>query len=368
MTSGSGLEQKRVLLVTTWFPTKHAPMSGIFVRRDAEALSNVVDLQVVHLGHPALLDGATQERISELRVTHIPCNLKNPLSLVAAVRKLRPFLQNADLLHTHAMSTLIPLALRRISIPWVHTEHWSGYVEWKTGWRNVVRHAMATLAHRPQVVVSVSSVLAQTIAELSQRTVRVIPNIVEFGELHNRPKIEPTRALRIVAVGNLISRKRPLLAAQACHILNERGIPTSLTWVGEGPLREELRSYCENNNVELHLPGLLDSNQVGKEYANADISIFPTAAETFGLVGAEALAAGRPLVAGSNGGQRDFVAPPTGMLVDGENPADYADAVITVLKRTEGMTAADIAAPIRERFSFQQLVEGYQEIYRDLLR
>lgn len=367
MTHTSEETLPRVLLVSTWYPSVDAPMTGIFVQRDAEALSQIADLHVVHLAPPTVTSRIVKEKFGRVHVTRIPCDLKNPVSLIHAARHLATLLAHADLLHTHAMSTLIPLRLIRVTIPWVHTEHWSGYVEWTTGWRHLVRRTMAYIARRPQILISVSSVLAQTIESLTRRPVRVIPNIVEFSELRERPAFESTRPLRIVAVGNLISRKRPLLAAQTCHVLKERGIPTSLTWVGEGPLRETLYEYCQTHGVELHLPGFLSTTEIAREYEQADISLFPTAAETFGLVGAEALAAGRPLVAGANGGQRDFVSPPAGILLESDQPADYADAVEALLRDTDGLSAEDIARPIRERFSAEQLQRSYQSIYDELL-
>lgn len=361
-------DHHRVLLVSTWFPSPGEPTSGIFVRRDAQALGEISDIHVVHLLHPQKMrqvDLDTQD--DDPRITRIPLDLKSPQSILKAAQQLKLLLEDVDLLHTHAMSTLIPLKLVKVSIPWVHTEHWSGYVEWNRGWRNIIRHVMAFLARRPDIVVSVSSVLAETIKSLTGRDVSVIPNIVEYGDLTERPSYTKSRPLRLVAVGNIIERKRPILAAQICHLLNQRGRSTELTWVGDGALCKALYDYCQENAVPLRLPGVLTGEEVTAEYARADLSIFPTSAETFGLVGAEALAAGRPLVAGSNGGQRDYVEPPSGVLVDGDDPADYADAVEAVLANTRSMTAEQIASPVRRRFSAEMLAEQYKIIYDALL-
>lgn len=366
MTTDSQVQPK-VLLISTWFPHEKAPTSGIFVERDARSLNEVVDLHVVHLVSPAVVQEKRKLRVDGLAITQIPVDLTNPLSLYRAAQHIQPLLNATDIVHTHAMSTLIPLRLTTIRVPWIHTEHWSGYVDWNYGWRNCVRHTMARLARRPDVVVSVSSVLAATIEKLSKRPVEVIPNIVEYGGLKQRLDSLEDKTLKIVAVGNLIERKRPLLAASTCVELNKRGYSTVLTWVGEGILRDDLESYCREHSVELRLPGLLSGSEVAQEYARADVSIFPTKAETFGLVGAEALAAGRPLVAGSNGGQRDYIESPTGILVDGEDPAEWASAIEKVLADTQDLSAEEIAAPIRERFSAQCLRMKYLALYRKLL-
>lgn len=366
MSSSSATYRPRVILVTTWFPTSTNPTSGIFVQRDATALTTVANVHVIHLVNPRMFEPATSHENRPYRLTRIPLDLKNPLSLLRAAQAIRPYLATADVLHTHAMSTLIPLRLLTITTPWVHTEHWSGYVDWNTGWRHLIRSAMARLATRPDIVVSVSSVLAQTIEALSHRAVRVIPNIVQWGKLTDRPHYTTDRPLRIVAVGNLIPRKRPVLAAQTCRELNDRGVPTELTWVGDGPLRDDLLAYCQEHNVALNLPGVVAAEDIADYFASADLSIFPTSAETFGLVGAEALAAGRPLVAGANGGQRDFVEFPSGVLVAAHTASAYADAVEKVMHDTAGLSAHDIASSVRKRFSAGNLATQYHSIYCEL--
>lgn len=357
----------QVLLVTTWFPTEKLPMSGIFVQRDVIALSEIATVKIIHLTQSDEYSTLTKESQDGVEVLRIPYKMQNPITIFKAAKLLRPYLQNADLLHTHAMSTLIPLSMARVRIPWVHTEHWSGYVEWNAGVKNFIRKIMGKLAKKPKVLVAVSSVLGEALTRLSGRDVAVIPNIVEYAELQERRIFNFDRPLEIIAVGNLIARKRPLLAAKTCEVLNQQGIETNLTWIGKGPLEASLIEYCQEHNVSLHLPGILQSEEVVIAYSTADVSIFPTAAETFGLVGAEALAAGRPLVAGSNGGQRDFVSPPAGLLVDSDSPVDYANAILKVLEDTRSMSAEEIAEPIRTRFSAQTLAEKYRAIYAQLL-
>lgn len=364
------METKRtpkVLLVTTWFPEKDQPSSGIFVKRDALSLSSFAEVEIVHLTQSRTYSVITEENVSGIRVTRVPFSLRNPFSVLKAARELNNHLKSADLLHSHAMSTLIPLSVTNHKLPWIHTEHWSGYIEWDSGWRKLVRYFFAFLSKQPTKLVSVSSVLASKIENLSKREVEVIPNIVEFGAIQERPHWDGKRPLKLIAVGNLIPRKRPLLAAATCKTLNDRGIKTELTWVGEGPLQEDLELYCQQYGVSLCLPGVLDSDAVTEAFSHADVSLFPTAAETFGLVGAEALAAGCPLVAGNNGGQVDFVKPPSGLLIAESDPEKYADGVEAVLQSTQALTATQIAAPIRNEFSVNAHSRRYINIYTEIL-
>jgi D-inositol-3-phosphate glycosyltransferase len=65
-------------------------------------------------------------------------------------------------------------------------------------------------------------------------------------------------------------------------------------------------------------------------YAAADVVLVPSRSESFGLVALEAQACGTPVVASSVGGLRSVVRG-GGLLVDGHDPGDHADAVLSIL-------------------------------------
>src|SRR5207248_7621158 len=63
-------------------------------------------------------------------------------------------------------------------------------------------------------------------------------------------------------------------------------------------------------------------------YRAADVTVIPSHTESFGLVAVESQACGTPVVAASVGGLRSAVADGrSGLLVNGHNPVDYADAI-----------------------------------------
>lgn len=80
---------------------------------------------------------------------------------------------------------------------------------------------------------------------------------------------------------------------------------TRLALVGNGPDRAELETHFEG--LPVIFAGYLSGTQLSEAYASADIFVFPSALETFGLVVVEAMAAGLPVVAARVGGVRDVV-------------------------------------------------------------
>jgi glycosyltransferase involved in cell wall biosynthesis len=80
---------------------------------------------------------------------------------------------------------------------------------------------------------------------------------------------------------------------------------TRLALVGDGPARDDLAAHFEG--LPVVFAGYLSGTELSEAYASADIFVFPSALETFGLVVVEAMAAGLPVVASRVGGVRDVV-------------------------------------------------------------
>ncbi len=80
---------------------------------------------------------------------------------------------------------------------------------------------------------------------------------------------------------------------------------TRLAVVGDGPARESLQAHFAGTPTQFM--GYLRDEALAQAYASADIFVFPSALETFGLVVVEAMAAGLPVVSSRVGGVRDVV-------------------------------------------------------------
>lgn len=86
--------------------------------------------------------------------------------------------------------------------------------------------------------------------------------------------------------------------------------PGSKVIVGEGPARDALeRAY-----PDAYFAGGMSGRDLAGAYAGADIFVFPSRTDTFGLVMIEALACGTPVAAYPVTGPVDIVTPETGAL------------------------------------------------------
>ncbi|WP_010146883.1 glycosyltransferase [Serinicoccus profundi] len=377
----------RVLVVTTWLPTAVSASTGAFVARDIAAIAARHEVVVLHLVAPHLADAdpadADADADADVRqapgvlhgipVQQLVMDVRRPDHLARAARRVVQLERGADLVHTMAISALLPLASRRPVRPWVHTEHWSGLgaPETLTAPLRLARQAVRPLLSRPDVVAVVGPDLAREVRGLRRGPVRVVPNIVTAPH-PVRPRHEPgvglrdRGPLRLVGVGGLIPRKDPVSAVRAAAELRSRGIDARLTWVGEGVLREEVEREALAHGVPLELLGSLPPEQVQEVVGTADVFLLPTRAETFCLAAAEALAAGRPVVVSDVAGPREFVRAPSGALVHpGAPAAAWADAVETVWADSAGLGAQQIAAPMVEGFGERAYADRIEAVYAE---
>lgn len=360
----------RILAVTTWLPTPGSPATGGFVLKDAQAIAGLGhDVHLVHLVPPAqYAEGlAQQDTIGGLPVTRVPMGTSDPVQIARAGRVLRGLAQHADLVHTMAFSSLLPLAVGRPRAPWVHTEHWSGLTAPQTlpaSWQRALP-ALKRLLARPDVATAVCDYLAAPIREVrGPKLTTVVPCIVPVPDpVPGRPADD--RKLRLVSIGGLIERKDPLLAVDTLAELLVRGHDARLTFVGQGPLEEQVRDRARVLDLtdRVRLTGSLDREGVLDQLARAHLFLGPTRGDNFFVSCAEALVAGRPVVVGSTGGQGEYIDPAVGQTVSLQTAAAYADAVESVLQRTQGLTAQQISDTVGDRFSVQAVAVGYQDAY-----
>jgi phosphatidylinositol alpha-1,6-mannosyltransferase len=145
----------------------------------------------------------------------------------------------------------------------------------------------------------------------------------------------------IVSVGRLVHRKgQDHLIESMPEILAK--VPNAhLLIVGRGPYLEHLAKLVAVNKIENHVSfiGRVQYAELPRFICAGDVFAMPSRSrfaglevEGLGIVYLEASACGLPVVAGNSGGAPDAVVEGiTGLVVDGTNNTQIADAVITLL-------------------------------------
>ncbi|MEJ6489821.1 glycosyltransferase [Leucobacter sp. USCH14] len=368
----------RVLVVTPWFPSSASPGSGVFNLRDAQLIAADHEVTVLHLIHPRLL--SEKERavdaveLGELRVVRVPFSIERPSTIIPAARMIRRMATDADVLHSMAFPALLPVSLSRVGRrkPWLHTEHYSQLVTPPASTRTAVSLAvLKPLFKRPLRTIAVSRALADVIDRHRRTPTMVIGNevIMPSEPLRPRPStVSDGTAVKLVGVGSLIERKGPVIAVRTMVELRSRGVDASLTWVGDGPLAEQMREQAQKAGVieSLHLRGHLTPEELSHELVRSDLFLLPVETETFGVAMAEALAHGLPVVATGTGGHTEFLPNEASRLVQRRDSGPLADAVQNICADPDTWNPAEISAYAATRFSPSARATAYGEAYSGL--
>jgi glycosyltransferase involved in cell wall biosynthesis len=102
----------------------------------------------------------------------------------------------------------------------------------------------------------------------------------------------------ILFASKLLSRKRPMDLLLAFHRLHEQGVNAVLLFVGSGERELELKNYVREHQLsDVHFLGFRNQSELPKFYSMADVFVFPSENEPWGLVLNEVMCAGLPIVA-----------------------------------------------------------------------
>ena len=165
----------------------------------------------------------------------------------------------------------------------------------------------------------------------------IVPEPIDLADWRRRfAEAAGARAARptVLSVARMYPRKRLDDLLRAAVILRERIPDAEVRIVGEGPESARLRALHRELRLGdgAILLGEVTRPRLAVEYVRAHCFCLPTVQEGFGLVFAEAMAAGLPVVACRAAAVPEIVEDRrTGFLVSPRNPGELAAALETLL-------------------------------------
>ena len=142
----------------------------------------------------------------------------------------------------------------------------------------------------------------------------------------------------ILFMGRLVYEKgiQTLIAAMPKILANYHD--SKLIIAGKGGMINELRAQVNSLGLEnkVYFTGYLGSKDVQKMYKCADVAVFPSTYEPFGIVALEGMLSGTPVVTSDIGGLNEIVEHGVnGMKSYAGNPNSLADSILALLFNPE---------------------------------
>ena len=142
----------------------------------------------------------------------------------------------------------------------------------------------------------------------------VIPNGIDLEMFSktikiNRDKYALPWEKIVLFVGRMVYEKGPHILIEAAHRALMIDNSLKFVLVGDGPMREQLmrRVYELGIAHKILFTGFIDDEELIGLYQLADVCVFPSLYEPFGIVVLEAMAAGCPVIVSSIGGMQEVV-------------------------------------------------------------
>lgn len=172
----------------------------------------------------------------------------------------------------------------------------------------------------------------------------------------------------ILYVGRLVYEKgiQNLISAMP-KILN-RYHDSKLIIAGKGGMLDELKAQANSMGLgdKVYFTGYLNAKQVQKMYKCADVAVFPSTYEPFGIVALEAMLAGVPTVVSDVGGLNEIIEHGVnGMKSYAGNSNSIADSVLSLLY--DHKLCANISKnaknKVKEQFNWNKIAQDTHFIY-----
>lgn len=176
----------------------------------------------------------------------------------------------------------------------------------------------------------------------------------------------------ILYVGRLVYEKGVQHLISAMPKILENYHDAKLIIAGKGGMLDELKGQAEAMGLsnKVYFTGYLNSKQVQKMYKCADVAVFPSTYEPFGIVALEAMLAGVPTVVSDIGGLNEIVDHGiNGMKSYAGNSNSIADSVISLLydKQLAANISKKAKQKVKEEFNWNKIAQDTHYIYEQAI-
>lgn len=393
-----------IAVIPSWYPTDTTPLAGVFIREQAQAiaqLSPTTQVSVSTWGHNECGLSACSFTQSYVSLQSFLRNRRRPrCRLVKGVREylaptltwprclpgggLRPIVESnlanlrlaqeqlgpVDLIHAHVCypaGYIARVLAPQLGVPYIITEHMSPFPFPSLLSCGRLLPDVAGAIHEAAAVVAVSPSLADAIASYGFERPAVIPNLVD------ERRFEPAPATRTGTVFFTL-----------CGMAAQKGVDHLLRaiaqwdppagdaefWIaGDGPQRATYMELAKRLEIDDRIVwlGPVSREDAPRFFRECNAFVLPSRHETFGIVFAEALACGKPVLATRCGGPECIINEVNGRLVEVGDIPGLARELRAMAKAHATYSSSAIRSDFMARFSRHAVVPQILALYEKVL-
>lgn len=277
--------------------------------------------------------------------------------------------KNIDIIHAHGailQGTISLLLSKKLKTKLIFTEHTGPF---STVVKNGLKKLWAKNAmEKADAVLCVSQHLKNEVLEngIKPKKILVTYNPVDtglFNILENNPK---EKYKNILYTGRLDDFKGGYRALLAFQKIAAKQPEWTLTIIGGGHDFKLIQKTVEADpaiSKRVFLRGPQPKEEIAKEMQRSAFFLFPSSHESFGIVIAEAMASGLPVIVGNRAAPKEYVNYDQGLIVDPDDTDEIAKAIDTMIDKLGHFDSKKIRQHVVNLFGLEVFGKKMVDIY-----
>jgi len=382
----------KLLWLASWYPNRINPFDGDFIERHAKAVSRFADVTVMFITKDTslprgqfVIEKTTDNSLTVYRGYYGLSSSGKWLEKIISYRNFKNLQKEIykhviaeqgkpDLVHVQVAMKAGLLALylkQHYKIPFLVTEHWSGYYKYCTpnvySGNRLLNRLNKKVLQQAALTITVSDHLGKTITDnFVAVPFKKIPNVVDTHLFFYQPSA-PQR-FRFIHPSGMVPVKNPEGILSACRMVKEKGYDFEVLMLGAEndrlvKLAEQLGIY----NSHVFFKGTVSYAEVAASMQQSSALLLFSRHENMSCVVLEALCCGLPVIGTRVGGIPEVVTDANGLLVDNENISQLAEAMCTMMDRYQSYNRAAIAAAASAAFNYDTVGKQHKAIYETMI-
>ena len=366
---------KHILFLCSWYPNRVQPTNGNFIQKHAEVASlnnnvSVINIQPDNRVNKIEITIKKTENLQTI-IVYIPIK-SNPILKYLSYRKAYKLASKyaeedfgpINIIH---LNHLFPLGylIQKSKLPLIITEHYSGFTLDKLDYNQ--EKLTKKLFSKANKIIAVSDFLKQNLAKYSDTIdkIEVIGNLIDTEIFYpvNKSNKDKIQFIHISNGDDAAKNVNGIL--KAVKQLTEITKNFSMTFVCDGDMKlmnEKARELGIYNNF-VFFKEEQKTEDIAKLLQESDALVMFSNYETFGIVCAEALACGTPVIATDIPATKELVNENNSILIETENVEMLTGALLSFIELPIKLDIQSEHRIIKEKFSKEVISEKLQKIY-----
>ena len=380
------MSRKKVLFLSSWYPTKNNPTNGDFVQRHAQAIARLHNVVLLHVAYDS--NCKSQRELVSLKTNDLEEYILY-FSLPKMLTFLKPFFicffyiklfhqivkqqGKPDVIHAnivYPMGVVAFLFHFIYSIPYVITEHWTGYLQASEITISKVKLKLIRFIVKfSSVVITVGRDLQESMQQLGIRgNYTVVNNVVEtniFKPVVNRVGLP----YRIIHVSSLKEPHKNITGMlRAIKTVSEKRSDFVLDIVSENH-DESLISLCKELSIDsiVHFHGKKSRTELASMMQRAAFLVLFSNYETFSCVIIEAFSSGIPVLSTNVVGVKEHITTDKGIMIDCRDEETLVKNIHYLLDHFDQYNSKELHDYAECHFGYNAVSKVISDIYESII-